>query len=120
MFSIRQDLEEKRLKAIKDLCGEDLEKLFIRFTNVIYFKCEPLDIIAKRTVIITVTKNFDCKVKVALHSKFKEEEMISVSGLFENINVDTMKKVLIYILKRENLKYEIYSSSNNVKITFEI
>ena len=121
MFSIRKDLDEKRQEAVKDLCGEELEQLFIRFNNILKFKHGSIELLLKREVTIVTSQINPTDVSVSIISRTQKGELIEVYTIFsEEPKIDELKSVLKYFLERESLRYEITEGHNALKFVFEI
>ena len=121
MFSIRKDLDEKRQEAVKDLCGEELEQLFIRFNNILKFKYGSIELLSKREVTIVTSQINPTDVSVSIISRTQKGELIEVYTIFsEEPKIDELKSVIKYLLERESLRYEITEGHNALKFVFEI
>lgn len=109
MYSFRKDFDDKREEVVKLIPGyEKLTSFFERAINLSLHSKDPRDVIGGRIVSVGLNQEKNEKLKAEWNFQYGNGESIDYTEYFTNdCNVEDLKKIIKYILKRDNLDFKI-------------
>ena len=127
MYSFRKDFGDRREEAVKKIPGyEELIAFFKRSVNLSEFSQHSSDLIGQSKVILTITQKLDERIKAEWKNRHENGEIITNSEDFSNeCEAEYFTKIIIYILRKDNLDFVIRKNSVNsygstFMVTFKI
>lgn len=117
MYSFRKDFGDRRERIVKDIPGyKELTGFFERSTNIWEFSQPATDFIGKSDVTLSITQKPGERIKGIWENLFENDITVSNSEEFsDEYNAEDFTKIIIYILRRDNLNFVIRKNSVSSK-----
>lgn len=115
MYSFRKNFEDRREEAVKKITGyEELIAFFQRSLNLSEYSQHSSHFIGQSKIKLIITQKSDERSKAEWKNRHENDEIITNSEDFSNeCEVEYFKRIIIYILRRDNLDFKIVRDSVN-------
>lgn len=122
MYSFRKDFDDKREKVVKTIPGyEELTGFFERSTNIFHCYQPSTEFIGQSNVTLSITQKPGEKIRGNWENLFEDGATLSNSENFSSsYNAENFAKIIIYILRKDNLDFVIRRNSVSSKGTIFI
>ena len=118
MYSFRKDFGDRREEAVKKIPGyKELIAFFERSTNLSqHAQTTPSEFIGRFDVTLTINKKVNERLKAKWNGSYENGETITRREDFSNdCEFSDFTKIIIYILRKDNLDFKVLKRSENSK-----